>query len=326
MPRVVVVAYPGVMVSAVFGVQELFAVANRYLAEGRATFAVDVVAVGGAEGPATTAALSPAEAGTRCDAVIVPPRLSAAEPVFLDGEATDWLMRCHRQGAVVTSVCVGAFLLAEAGILDGRCATTHWLLEERFRRGYPKVRLDTARMLIDEGDVITAGGVSAYQDLAVHLVGRLAGPGVAVRTSRHMLVDPLPRAQSLFRRFVPDFGHGDAAVVRAQQYMHRHYRGSVSVGAVSAAAGLAERTLLRRFRRATGHSPSAYLQRLRVDQGCELLETTDASVETIAYRVGYEDAAAFRKLFRTITGLPAGQYRKRFRVGDAEPDTAMADE
>jgi transcriptional regulator GlxA family with amidase domain len=244
--------------------------------------------------------------------VIVPPR----ETIPLGMEAHDgaaaWLLRQHEAGAVLASVCGGAFLMARTGLLDGRSATTHWACAEALARDYPAVRVAADRMLIDEGDVITAGGMLAWADLGLLIVERLLGRAAMVDTARFMMIDPPGRQQRPYRPFRPRRDHGDQAVARAQALLHRPEAAAVAVTDLAASAGLAPRTFVRRFHRATGLRPGDYAQRLRIEAARHRLETTAQQIGEIAYGVGYSDPASFRKIFARITGLSPGDYRKRF--------------
>src|SRR5690606_6150215 len=197
--------------------------------------------------------------------------------------------------------CAGAFVLAETRLMNGRRATTHWAFARLLSERFPEIELAEERMLIDEGDILTAGGILAWADLGLTLVERLMGPGVMLATARFLLIDPPRRHQLPFSQFVPRFDHGDAAVLRAQQHIHAHYAEALGVSDLAALAGLTERTFLRRFSGATGFRPVEYLQQVRVAKAREMLELTKQPVDRIAWLAGYADPAAFRRIFQRIT-------------------------
>lgn len=246
------------------------------------------------------------------DAFILPPRLGPPPDPAAPADLRRWIAARHAEGATACSVCVGAFALAEAGLLDGRPATTHWGLAETFAARFPSVRLDAARMVIDDGDVVTAGGVMAWLDLGLRLIERRLGHAVMLDVARVFLVDPHGREQRFYAAFAPRMGHGDRAVRKVQEALARDPAAPTSIGSMADLAGLGERTFLRRFRKATGMTPTAYLQRLRVDRARELLETTPLPFARIAWEVGYADPAAFAKLFRREMGQSPGEHRRRF--------------
>jgi transcriptional regulator GlxA family with amidase domain len=174
------------------------------------------------------------------------------------------------------------------------------------------VVLDTNEIVIDDGDIMTGGGVMAWVDLGLRLVGRYLGSATVLATARYFLVDPGGREQRFYSRFAPALAHGDEAILRAQHWLQAKHGGKVTLAMMAAKARLHERTFLRRFQGATGHTPTAYLQQLRVGKARELLELSNRSVDEIAWKVGYHDTSAFRKVFVRVMGLSPGEYRRRF--------------
>lgn len=302
------VAYPGAQAAALLGLADLFAAAARMHRERGGTVALSTVQLGGDGAPAAPAA--------PLTALVVPPSVAPGGPGGPGARPAlaAWIAARHREGTVVCSVCVGAFVLAEAGLLAGRPATTHWAAAARFAARFPEVALDPDRLLIDDGDVITAGGLMAWIDLGLRLIERYLGPSVMIATARYFLVDPGNREQRYYSSFAPPLAHRDDAVLRAQHWLHARSGERLTLPMMARKAGLGERTFLRRFQGATGQSPTAYLQCLRVSRARDLLETTLAGVDEIARRVGYGDPSAFRKIFRRTVGLSPTEYRRRFAV------------
>lgn len=246
--------------------------------------------------------------------VIAPPSLIVPEQMQPMTSFGTWLTDRHAEGTTLCSVCAGAFLLGETGLLKGRAVTTHWAFAEQMADRFPNVRVDADRMVIDDGDVITAGGMLAWTDLGLTLAGRLLGPSVMLATARFLLIDPPGREQQPYSHFVPRLDHGDAAILRAQHWLQATGAKEHSVPALARQAGLEERTFLRRFKKATGLRPTEYVQQLRIAKAREALELTRRPVEQVAWEVGYGDPSAFRKLFQRITGLAPADYRRRFGV------------
>lgn len=307
--EICILAYPGAQRAAVLGLTDLFEGAERARRERGVPESGLVVRCW------ETAAGLPAPK-TPLAALILPPSLTDTPP-GVDAAITDWIAARHREGTLVCSVCAGAFLLAETGLLDGRAATTHWLFAAAFAARFPRVALDLDKLIIEDGDIITAGGVMAWVDLGLRLVGRLLGTTLMLTVARLFLIDPGGREQRFYRLFSPPLLHGDEAVLRAQHWLQRHSGEHVTLPMMAAAAGLGERTLLRRFRRATSLTPAQYLQQLRVTKAREMLESTRLSIDEIAWRVGYEDGGAFRKVFHRALGLGPGEYRRRFTCAAA---------
>lgn len=300
-----IVAYPGAQAAAVHGLTDLLETASR------------LHAAGGSAGPRVEVRTVDPEAGLRRPtepfaALVLPPSLGGGEPSGRFERLAAWLVERHDEGTLLCSVCVGAFVLARTGLLAGRPATTHWALAERFAARFPDVELDTNALVIDDGDLMTAGGLMAWVDLGLRLVGRYLGPASVLATARYFLVDPGGREQRFYSSFAPPLTHGDAAILRAQHWLWAKHAGKVTLPMMAARAGLHERTFLRRFQAATGHTPTAYLQQLRVGKARELLELSSRSVDEIAWKVGYQDTSAFRKVFVRVMGLSPGEYRRRF--------------
>jgi transcriptional regulator GlxA family with amidase domain len=297
-----IVQYPGASLSAILGLDDLFAFANRFAAEQQGPlFKVRHLAAPGAADPLTV--------------LILPPRLGEQISHEEAQPFVEWLREKHRGGAMLSSICGGAFLLAETGLLAGRPVTTHWAHADLFRQRYPDVNLDADKLLIDDGDIVSAGGVMAWVDAGLWLVDRFLGETVMGKTAHFMLADPPGREQRYYSTFSPNFSHGDAAILKVQHWIQSSGAKDVVIAALASLAGLEERTFLRRFRKATSFTAVDYCQRVRVGKARETLQFTNQPIETIAWEVGYSDAGAFRKIFTRITGLTPGEYRQRFNVG-----------
>ncbi|MEQ9138555.1 MAG: helix-turn-helix domain-containing protein [Thalassobaculum sp.] len=237
---------------------------------------------------------------------------TAIEDAETDSEVADWLRAAHDGGAVIAGACSGVFHLGRAGLLDGRRATTHWAFADDLRRMFPAADVRPARMVLDDGRIVTAGGVNAAADLALHLVERFCGREEA-RDLANALVLDLPRAaQSEYAGWLGPSSHGDDAVLRVQRAIAERPEAASGVEVHAASVGLSPRSLARRFRAATGETVVECIQRLRVARARELLEAERLSVEEVSRRVGYEDVAFFRRLFRKYTGMTPSAHRQRF--------------
>jgi transcriptional regulator GlxA family with amidase domain len=228
-------------------------------------------------------------------------------------ETTAWLTRMHAEGTAIAAVCGGVFLLADSGLLDGRRATTHWMFAAELKRRFPNLQVDADRVVIDDSDIITAGGVLAWADLGLTLVERLLGRTIMCSTARFMLMDPPGREQRFYGEFTPPLLHGDKSILSTQHWLQANSSTACSIGTLAERAGLSMRTFLRRFIKATGMKPSDYQQRLRVSRSRELLEFTRDTVEQIAAAAGYEDPRSFRRTFKRMIGLSPAEYRRRFQ-------------
>lgn len=221
-------------------------------------------------------------------------------------EAGDLMRRRAAEGAKMAAPCIGAFILAESGLLDGRTATTTWWLGPMFRQRYPKVRLDDSRMVVASGDVVTAGAALSHMDLALHLV-RQASPDLAALAARYLIVDSRP-SQSAYV-LVDHLAHADPVVGRFERWARARLDQGFSLDEAAATVGASKRTLARRIGQALGRTPLDYFQDLRVERAVHLLRTTQASVDDVAARVGYADGVTLRALLRKRIGKGVREIR-----------------
>lgn len=235
----------------------------------------------------------------------------------LDRRLIDWIRDMHEAGAQVMASCGGPIVLAEAGMLDGQAATTHWSYAGLLRSQFPNVDVQENRILVHSGpghSLVSSGGASSWQDLCLYMIARHAGMAEALRMSKMFLYQWHRDGQQPFASMIANVGHDDAAILRCQRWISDHYAHPEIIGELVRLSGLAKRTFDRRFRAATGYSPLAYVQSLRIEEAKQLLETTSDPVEQVAQLVGYEDAASFRRLFRRLVGMSPGDYRRKFRI------------
>lgn len=309
------VIYPGVQMAAVLGMTDLFNAATRLAGrKGRTGPALRVSHWRLADGKPVRTDASDAGAGASRPCVLVlPPALGDPIPREDAEPFAAWLCECHASGIQLASICAGAFLLGETGLLAGRTITTNWVIAETFEVRFPNVHVDTDKLLSDDGDIVTAGGVMAWVDLGLKLIDRFLGPTVMLEVARQFVIDPPGREQRYYSTFAPRLLHGDTAILKVQHWLQATEAKDIGLDVLAAQAGLEERTFLRRFRKATGFTTSDYCQRLRVAKAQEILQFSKRSVDLVALDVGYNDAGAFRKVFARIVGLTPGEYRKRFR-------------
>lgn len=230
-------------------------------------------------------------------------------------QAAQWLRSLYDAGAIVSSVCSGSLVLADAGLLDGRKATSHWAYEQMFRSYYPKVKLSTQDTLIVCGDderIVTAGGVASWQDLALYTIARLCGAEHAMGVAKVHILSGHDEGQLPYAVMGRRIQDEDAVIRQSQMWIADHYRLANPVSRMVERSGLNQRTFARRFLAATGYSPIEYVHSLRVEEAKQLLETADLSIEDIGAEVGYEDAASFRRLFKRKAGLTPAAYRRKF--------------
>jgi transcriptional regulator GlxA family with amidase domain len=319
--RIAILAFDGCMTSAVAGMLDALQVANAWsmrpepVATPRVRFDARILGTGGTVTGSSgfQFAVAPLDHAAARDALIVPPMLADIHSTLAaHGDLVAWIARHAERGGVVASVCAGAFFLARANLLDGRCATMNPIFAPALLRAHPSTRLQLDRRVVSDGRILTAGSTSAFLDLALHLIDRFAGHDVAVMTAKLLSVDKNQRSQLPY--FIPfaDKSHGDQAVIALQSWLEDNFSTALSTEQLARRAALSLRSLNRRFRSATGVSPIAYLNRLRIEAAKRQLETSSLNIQEITEFVGYQDARSFSRLFRAGTGLSPSEYRQRF--------------
>ena len=301
-----IVLYPGVQAACVHGLTDLFEIA--------ANISRDQQRDG--RFPLRVTHWQPAQPRI----LIIPPTMVDLPDPDIPAGVVSWLRSRHAEGAKLVSVCSGAFILAETGLVAGRSVSTHRICSEALAKRFPEIAVDANRRIIDDGDIITAGGFLAWVDVGLLLGDRLLGGAVRAETARFILSDPAASEARYFPGFAPRQTHGDTAVLKAQEWVHLRDGRDVSLASMAAAAGLERRTFLRRFANATGMTPIEYCRAIRIARARELLEFGNTPQKEIAQSLRYKDVASFARVFRKATGLAPGAYRNRFGLNAVSPD------
>ncbi|MBZ0333026.1 GlxA family transcriptional regulator [Marinobacter sp. AL4B] len=328
MKTVTIIGFNGALASAITGVIDLFRMAGvtwarvhgeqpqpyfrtRLLtASGEACRCINGLTIGADGSWQDIAALG------ENDLVIIPTIGSPIDQVLAENPGlVGWLSRFQSTNddqVRIASNCTGAFLLAEAGVLDGRQATTHWGFSSQFRQRFPKVDLQPDKLVTVDGHVACAGGGMAWWDLGVYLVERHAGAQVARELAKAFVIDAGRSSQAPYSALQARRYHSDQAILKVQEWLDSHYSEPITLAALAALSGLTERSLIRRFKAATGDTPTGYLQVLRIESARQHLENSRLTIEEVTRMVGYEDVSSFSRLFRKHSGLAPGAYRSRF--------------
>jgi transcriptional regulator GlxA family with amidase domain len=292
-------------------------------ASAQAPFLVEIV--GEAEGPLQLASGVPMQVQRSIDTIettdiVIVPSVLLRGSGWATGRyprLVDWLRRMHERGAVLCSACSGIFLLAETRLFDGKDATVHFGYVREFAAAHPFVRIHPERVLVIAGlheELVSSGASQTWHDMVLYLIARYAGATEAQEVARRYALQWHQDGLAPYITFEGRSDHGDAAIQAAQRWLSGHFSVANPVEEMIKRSDLAERTFKRRFSAATGLTPIDYVQRLRVEDAKRRLERTDAPVDEVSWRVGYEDAAFFRRLFKRMTGMTPGAYRKRFRI------------
>lgn len=234
-------------------------------------------------------------------------------------ELVDWMRRMHGRGALLCSACTGLVILAETGLLNGRQATTHWSFAPSFQHNFPNVELCLDEVLVTAGEreeLVMAGGAASWQDLALYLIGRFVSPAASQAIAKYELFERHMEGQTPYLPFLPRTQHEDSLISGSQQWLEKNFAVASPVAEMTRMAGLSPRAFERRFKRATGYSPIDYVQRVRIEEAKRRLEQDGTAIDQISWDVGYEDAAAFRRVFKRIVRITPSAYRKKFNARD----------
>jgi transcriptional regulator GlxA family with amidase domain len=236
------------------------------------------------------------------------------ESYFLLEDVKCWLKKQIIQCEFVLSLCTGAFLLAELGVLNKRSATTHWVYAERFREQFPQVKFKPHLKITHEGKYICTSGIKEYFSATIMLIDALLGTRQRIKCEQYLGGDISKIKRICLTNFAQYHQHSDGLINRLQEYMHNEDPGRLSVAMCAEKSFLSERQMKRRFKAATGESPMNYIQRIRVALAREKLDTTSLNIEQISQQVGYNDTNHFRSLFKKFYEMTPTEYRKMTQV------------
>ncbi len=322
MAKVTFWAGEGCLLSGISGLMDAFSIANLWHAsmsppDSGPLFQTRVVTSDGkpvrAYGGLEFKPDGPLAAVQSSDFIIVPPFLPHVVPMpEKDDPLYAWICDQYECGTPVGTMCSGTFLLAETGLLDGRIATVNWHFARMFRERYPRVRLKPELIMSVDSGLICTGATTAMFHLALYMINLFGSRELAAICSKVLLVDPSRHSQTPY--MISDFkkNHGDTAVLKAQRQMEDRFAENLQIDSLAGETGLSPRHFKRRFKQATGESPLGYLQRIRIEQAKQRLETTRDTMNEITWQIGYEDSSSFRRLFKRFTGLAPREYRDKF--------------
>ena len=224
----------------------------------------------------------------------------------------DWIRKQYKHDAEIASICTGAFLLAASGLIDGRTCSTNWAVADNFRAMFPKVNLQTDKLITDEKGIYTSGGAYSFLNLIIYLIEKYYDRQTAIVCSKVFQIEMDRQSQAAFIIFSGQKQHGDKMVQQAQAYIESNVDEKISVEDLSSRFAVGRRNFDRRFIKATGNTPVEYSQRVKIEAAKKAFETTSKTVNEVMYEVGYSDAKAFREVFRKITGTSPLAYRSKY--------------
>ena len=250
---------------------------------------------------------------TKTDLVIIP-ALDGDISIALENNKAfiPWIIKQYQGGAEVASLCLGAFLLAATGLVNGRKCATHWLATNDFKRMFPEVELVTEKIITDEKGIYSSGGAFSYLNLILYLIEKYAGRDIAILAAKVFAIELNRENQLSFTIFQGQKGHEDETIKKVQEFIEQNVLDKITVDQLASNFALSRRNLERRFKKATGNTVVEYIQRVRIEAAKMTLEQSRENVNEVMYKVGYTDTKAFRTTFKRITGLSPIQYRSKY--------------
>lgn len=249
----------------------------------------------------------------KTDIIIIPPIQNNIEDAISSNHRFyPWIREQHQKGTQVVSLCLGAFLLASTGLINGKKCVTHWRAREPFRKLFPDVKLLSDKILTDEDGIYTGGGAFSSANLILYLIEKLADREASIYCSKIFQIDAGLSLQSPFIVFKAQKNHEDKEILKAQNYIEKHYASKISVNQLCDYSGVGRRTFERRFKKATANTVMEYIQRIRIEVAKKGLERGQSTVNEVMYDAGYNDPKTFRSIFKKKTGITPLDYKKRF--------------
>lgn len=247
------------------------------------------------------------------DLIIIPAVNGNMEEVIeMNKEFLPWITRQHSAGTEVASLCVGTFILASTGLLDGKKCATHWMAVTDFKNMFPDIDLVSDRIITDENGIYSSGGATSFWNLLLYLVEKYTNREIAIKMSKYYEIEIDRRNQSLFIMFKGQKDHQDESVKKAQDFIENNFQEKITVDQLSSLFAVGRRSLERRFKRATRNTVSEYIQRVKIEAAKKEFETSRKNITEIMCEVGYSDTKAFRTMFKKTTGLSPVEYRNKY--------------
>lgn len=247
------------------------------------------------------------------DLIIIPAISNPVAPIITENLAyIPWLVKQHQKGAEIASLCLGAFILAETGLLEGKKCSTHWAFYQEFRERYPSVTIMDGHIITEEQGIYSSGGANSYWNLLIYLLEKFTSREIAILASKYFAIDIDRNSQSVFAIFNGQKDHPDDEIRRVQDHIEKYYTEKISVDQLADLVAISRRSLERRFRQATNNTVAEYIQRVKVEAAKRSFEATRKNINEVMYDVGYTDTKAFRSLFKKITGLNPIAYRNKY--------------
>lgn len=256
---------------------------------------------------------------SKTDLLIIPPAYGSIEDgIQINSGAIPYIQKLYKQGCSVASLCLGAFLLAETGLLTGKKCSTHWAYLDEFRARYPDIDVVDGAIITEVGNIYSSGGASSLWNLVLYLIEKFSDRETAVLISKNFALDIGRNSQAVFTVFKGQKKHADEEIMKVQEYIEKNYNEKMTIDELAAIGNSARRTFERRFRQATSNTPLEYIQRVRIEAAKRFFEASRKNVGEVMFDVGYTDTRAFRDTFKKVTGLTPIEYRNKYAKVAAE--------
>lgn len=320
--KVIVLGFDGVLGSALTGALDLFSFTGvswqRFLGQAvTPKFNVQIASLGGADIRCSNRLIMQAhfaiETVNDCDLLLISTIGDSIDKVLQQNQSLlPHLQRLAAAQTDIASNCSGAFLLAEAGLLDGKIATTHWGYANKFKADYPLVELQDNQFVTQSGNIFCAAGGSAFYELALLLIERYCGREISTQVAKTQIIDSKRGNQNSYTNVTLHKPHSDKLIKQVQSYIESHFREAIQVNELAAMVNVTPRTLNRRFQSCVAMRPIEYIQAVRIEQAKRLLESGEVSIKSLADKVGYSDLSSFTRLFKRATELTPKEYQAKF--------------
>nr|WP_290941335.1 helix-turn-helix domain-containing protein [Haliscomenobacter sp.] len=249
----------------------------------------------------------------RTDLVVIPALFGdMKQAVEKNQTIIPWIVQQHQQGAEVASLCVGAFLLASTGLLDGKKCSTHWAFYNEFRETFPQVEVADGSIITDEHGLYSSGGANSYWNLLLYLLEKYTDRDTAILAAKYFAIDIDRTNQSAFAMFKGQRDHKDKEIKQTQDFIEANYQDKISVDQLADSVAVSRRSFERRFKQATGNTVVEYFQRVKIEAAKRSFESSRKNINEVMYAVGYTDTKAFRTVFKKLTGLTPIEYRNKY--------------
>jgi transcriptional regulator GlxA family with amidase domain len=320
--QVGILVFDNCTASMVTGVMDILSLSNSLLSNtaSRPLFAIDTISLTGQAVNSYSHfplhASKSIKTRTKYDLLYIPGFIGDVDSVTKQNERLiKWIFKQAKENdTIVSAACNGNFLLAETGLLQNRKVTTHWNLVKQFEAKYKNIQLQPEKIIVDEGNIISAAGVTSYFNLALHIVQRFGSIDLSLACAKIFLVDSGRKIQTPYQMYQVAKNHGDEDIVRIQNWIESNFKESANLEMLSGISHITKKTLLRRFKKATGETPLVYLQKIRIENAKRLLESKNLSFTEVTWEVGYNDVSSFHKTFKAETGLTPIEYRQKFSI------------